>query len=117
MTGYDLCKRAFVLLGYSDADGRIAGEDGLLKRAEDVLGEICGDLEVVPPSCLTDPVSAPPAALETIPYGVAMLLSFGADDGTKNRMFTSLYNQKRATVKGRITKIGDALPTDDGGAI
>lgn len=118
MSGYDIYKKAMSLLGYTDANGDVSGDEGLKKRALDAVNQIGGDLcDMTPLTALTEPVTADRRTLEALPYGVGMLLALGEGDGGKNQLFCELYNAKRASAKASETRICDVLPADDGGCL
>ena len=110
MTGYDIYNRAAVLLSFTGPDGNVCPNEGLLRRAKDILAQLCCDLEVPVPALLTDEVDAEPEATAALCYGMAMLLSLTEGEPQKNAMFTELYNAKRAAVKAGVTKTDDVLP-------
>ena len=49
--------------------------------------------------------------IEAVCYGTAMLLSLSEGETEQNRLFTQIYNAKRAAVLSEIQKIQDSLPT------
>lgn len=116
MSGYDIYKKTMSLLGYTNANGDISGQDGLMNRALDAVNQIGADLcAMTPLSALTQPITADIRVIEAMPYGVGMLLALSEGDGEKNRLFCEMYNAKRAAAKAETVSVNDVLPTDDGG--
>lgn len=109
MTGNDIYKRVLNLLGYLNSGGSY-NNDMLLKRALDIINQICSDLKVPQINLLSDNIDADDLKLDALCYGTAMLMSLVKEDGAKNEIFTRIYNSKRATALSCKTVIEDKLP-------
>ena len=115
MTGNDLYKRTLGLLGYLNSNMVSANKDNLLKRATDIINQICSDLRLPSISKLSDKIEANALKTDALIYGTAMLIALTEGDGAKNELFASLYNQKRAAALSQIEIVEDKLPvTSDG---
>lgn len=111
MTGNKLFERVLSLLGYLNSHSVRADNENLLKRAPDVINQVCLDLKIPTISRLSDNIKASDLALEALCYGVAMIMSLIDGDGARNKIFTDIYNSKRAAVLSSTESIEDKLPT------
>lgn len=111
MTGYDVYKRALILLGYVNSNPLNPSDENLLKRVPAVLEQICLDLKIPKIERLSDEISACDIQFEALIYGVAMMIALIEGDGAKNEIFTKIYNSKRALALSKIEMIQDKLPT------
>ncbi len=100
-------ERALSLLNYTDPTGRTDALQSteLLRRGMTAINTILTDILFVqrkdPVQLLTITDGLPVddgTALGIMPYGVAMLLAQGENDGDSQQIFASLYNQKRNAV-------------------
>ncbi len=110
MTGNELYHRVLGLLGYLDVSIVRAGEDNLLKRAPEIINQVCLDLKIPEIKTLSDNIVASNTSLDALCYGVAMIMSLVEGDGAKNQIFASIYNAKRATALSKTEKIEDKMP-------
>ncbi|MBR6533389.1 MAG: hypothetical protein IKT44_03075 [Clostridia bacterium] len=110
MTGNDVYRRVLGILGYLNTNIINANEDNLLKRAPDIINQICMDLKIPQIERLSDKIEANEVTLDALCYGTAMLMSLVEGDGAKNQVFTSIYNSKRAAALSKTQKIEDKLP-------
>lgn len=110
MTGNDIYRRVLGLLGYLNTNTVKAGEENLLKRAPDIINQICLDLKISQIKRLSDKIEAKSEALDALCYGTAMIMSLVEGDGAKNQIFTAIYNAKRAAALSQTQKIEDKLP-------
>ncbi len=110
MTGNDIYRRVLGLLGYLNTNVVNANTDNFLKRAPDIINQICMDLKIPQISLLSDKIKANEKTLDALCYGTAMLMSLVDGDGAKNRIFTQIYNAKRTAALSSSEKIEDKLP-------
>ena len=110
MTGNDIYRRVLGILGYLNTNIINANEDNLLKRAPDIINQICMDLKIPQIERLSDEIKANEASIDALCYGTAMLMALVEGDGAKNQVFTQIYNSKRAAALSQIQKIEDKLP-------
>lgn len=110
MKGYDIYKRALNLLGYSGGEGSPTAAELMEKRCLEAVNQILADLKCEPISSLSAELANTAAKTEALCYGTAMMLSLTEGDGEKNRLFTEIYNAKRAAALACIEHVGDCLP-------
>ncbi len=111
MTGYDIYKKTMMLLGYTDDKGEPQDNGRIHSRTLDAINQIGADLcGMEPIAGLYANVDIPQKALEAMPYGVGMLLSFGDGNTEKNSVFSDIYNAKRATAKASSCSVKDVIP-------
>ena len=111
MTGNDLYKRTLGLLGYLNSNTVLANKDNLLKRATDIINQICFDLKLKTISELENTIVATSERLDALCYGVAMLLAVSEGETEKNKLFAQIYNAKRAAVLCETQSVEDKLPS------
>lgn len=114
MTGYDIYKKTFDLLGYGDNTYSPKTAEISEKRCFESLNIILSDLKSDTVKNVSEELSVSPAVSEALIYGVAMLISLGVGDGERNRIFTELYNAKRAAALAAVDHVGDRLPSSEG---
>lgn len=110
MTGDDIYKRVLALLGYLNSGNIIVGENNLLKRAVDIINQICLDLKIPPICILSDQIKASDEKLDALAYGCAMLFALIEGDGAKNQLFAKIYNGKRGRALSSKEVVQDKLP-------
>ena len=110
MKAFDIYKRAMRLLGYGD----ILNDEALRQRFEEqsaeLISQIAADLHIKEISSLSDELEADAQQLEALACGTAMLISLIEGDSSKNRIFTSLYNAKRASSLKAKAIIAEVMP-------
>lgn len=110
MKAFDIYKRAMRLLGYGD----ILNDEALRQRFEEqsaeLISQVAADLHIREISSLSDELEADAQQLEALTYGTAMLISLIEGDSSKNRIFTALYNAKRASSLKAKAIIADVMP-------
>ena len=106
MKAFDIYKRAMRLLGYGD----ILNDEALRQRFEEQSAELAADLHIQEISSLSDELEADAQQLEALACGTAMLISLIEGDSSKNRIFTALYNAKRASSLKAKAIIADVMP-------
>lgn len=119
-TGYQIVRKALLLLGYVDLYGNVdMTQNGeLLRRALTALNQIYGELwyqerqePFVPLTALGQPVALSDRTVQTVmPYGVAMLLAQSENDGDDQGLFATLYNARRVGVSGGECRRTDVMP-------
>ena len=115
MTGNDIFKRCLSLLGYTSPN-ETQSTSALLSRMPDILNQILSDLKMPLVKNLTQTIEGTPLQIDAVCCGCAMLLAFSDGDARKNRVFTEIYNGRRAAALSKTGKISDTLPyTCDGG--
>ena len=110
MRGSDLKKRVLNLLGYSGNAGSPSSAALMEKRCLEAVNQIMADLKGESISSLSEELTISAAKTQALCYGTAMMLSLTEGDGEKNRLFTDLYNSKRAAALACIEHVGDCLP-------
>lgn len=116
MTGNDVFNRVLNLLGYLNSHTVRSDNQNLLKRAIDILNQICFDLKIPNITRLSDKIEASEKALDALCYGTAMIMALVDGDGAKNKMFADIYNAKRAAALSSKDVIEDKLPKVDYGS-
>ena len=116
MTGNDIFKRSLNLLGYTPTEQEAVSSKALLTRMPDILNQILSDLGLSELTDLSQNIKATPIQLDAVCCGCTMLLALSDGDNTKNRIFTEIYNAKRAAALSKTGQRQDTLPyTCDGG--
>lgn len=110
MTGYDVIKRARILLGLSGADAAYADSALAAQEGLEIINQLCADLSLGGLSSLSDELNASAAKQEALCYGTAMLLALTEGDAGKNQIFANIYNAKRGTALAQTASIEDCLP-------
>ena len=111
MTGNEIFERVLNLLGYLHSHSVRADNQNLLKRAPDIINQICLDLKIPQINRLSDKIEAKAEKVDALCYGTAMLMSLIEGDGALNKIFTDIYNAKRAVVLSSKDTVEDKLPT------
>lgn len=114
MTGYDIYKKTFDLLGYGDNTYSPKTSEISEKRCFESLNIILSDLKSGTVKSASEELSVSSAVSEALIYGVAMFISLGVGDGERNRLFAELYNAKRAAALAAVDYIGESLPSSEG---
>ena len=109
MSGYDIFKKSLLRLSYNDY------ENNLSVKALEFLNQILIDLKLSPLQSLSRTVDFSPEIIEAITLGLSMFLSLIEGDSEKNRIYTSLYNSKRASILSNTTFVSDVLPKIENG--
>lgn len=110
MTGYDIYKRAEVMLCTETGAENIP--ESLPAAALDTVNNIGNDL--IDGFHLNSIYEEAEISEETVPafcYGVAMMLSAILGLAEKNAFFCELYNAKRSAVKAKSGRIKNVIPT------
>ncbi len=110
MTGNDVFNRVLNLLGYLNSYTTKTDNQNLLKRAPDIINQVCLDLKIPNITRLSDEIEASDKALDALCYGAAMIMALVDGDGVKNKMFSDIYNAKRAAALSSKDVIVDKLP-------
>ncbi len=119
MNAKQLFERAILLLNYVDADGNPTVDTGSQKRVIAIINQIAADLVLAgDPGAAFEPIKrlddALPvsgrAAVDAMPYGVAMLLAQAQGDAEGQALFATMYNRKRAVAGGFIQTRQNVLP-------
>lgn len=111
MTGNEIFERILNLLGYLNSHTTRIDKENLLKRAPEIINQICLDLKIQQINCLSDKIEAKAEVLDALCYGTAMLMSLIEGDGALNKIFTDIYNAKRAAALSSKAMVEDKLPT------
>lgn len=114
MTGYNIYKSAMLLLGYSVDNMTVSPTDDLLQRTLETINRISTDIKGPQFSSLSDEINISATKYDALCYGVAMLLSLTEHNSEKNRLFTDIYNAKRASALSQISHISDSIPAVEG---
>ncbi len=110
MSGYKIYKKVIARLGYNESK-----DQKLLERALEAINQICADLKLPPASSLSEEITNDLQTEEAICCGAAMLLALNEGDGEKNRIFTEIYNSKRAGLLSCNDRVVDMLPVAESG--
>lgn len=120
MTGQEVFRQAIRLLGYTDTlgDPDSVQNTELYKRGLSVINQLVCDLSLSECGNMAEPMRSLQEALpltertarDILPYGVAMMLAAAAGDGDNQRLYASLYDQKRVSVRSGYERITDMLP-------
>ncbi len=113
MTGNEVFTRVLNLLGYLNSQTVRGDNENLLKRAPDIINQICFDLKIGSVKRLSDKINADSKKLDALCYGVAMIMALVEGDGDKNKVFTDIYNAKRAMALSSKEYVEDKLPKAD----
>lgn len=111
MTGYDIYNKVLNLSGNRNHIEDDFSEQIMLERMPDIINQICFDLKIPLIKVLENEIIATEPQIDALCYGTAMLLSLSEGETEQNRLFTQIYNAKRAAVLSEIQKIQDSLPT------
>ena len=115
MTVSSIYNSAIKLLGYNNAYLSVEDNDILKSRAIEFVNQIGFDLfKMSAVKNFLEEFYLAAEYRDALIYGVCMLMSLSEGDGDKNRIFTELYNSKRAEVKAQITKITDVFFEGEG---
>ena len=117
MSGYEVYKKELLRLGYNSSDNEVVFSDSRLLRAKELINQILSDLNIGQINELSSPINCSKAELEAVCYGVMMLLSLSEGESEKNKLFTDIYNAKRAAVLSRVSLIEDTLPKAESGGV
>lgn len=113
MNGYEIYRKAMLLLGYGAVLEGAADDRDFEMLFSAIFRQIAADLHL-PAASLADKLTeCDSAVLEAAVYGAAMLLAAAHGDSSKNRAFTELYNAKRATALKKTEIISDILPKSE----
>lgn len=111
MTGNDVFKRALNLLGYQNSHNLRSNNESLLKVAHDVINQMCQDLKIPQINRLSDKIVADDKAFDALCFGSAMMFSLIEGDTAINKVFTDIYNAKRASALSSKEIVEDKMPT------
>lgn len=109
MSGYDIFKKALLRLSYTKF------ENNLSVKALEFINQICIDLKLPAVENLSQEMNLSADIAEAVCCGLAMLLSLSEGDSEKNRIYTNMYNSKRAAVLSKTTYVEDVLPNFENG--
>lgn len=114
MNGYEICKSAFLRLGF-DNENEVSLHKNTTKRDFEFINQIAKDLNLTPIEAMSQEIVWNNKQTEAVISGVAMLLCFIEGENNKSQIFTSIYNARRASLLGETAKIKDTLPVAEGG--
>lgn len=115
MTVSSIYNSVVKLLGYNNTYLSVEDNDILKKRTVEFVNRLGYDLFKMPPvDSFLQEFNLPSEYKEALIYGVCMLISLSEGDGDKNKLFTELYNSKRAEAKSQIMSIKDIFPSASG---
>lgn len=109
MTGYDIYDRVCGLLGCHDLIGH--KENGKCAVFLNMLNQICADLGVRNLENLSQKIIMKETQTEALIYGSAMLFSVTLRDAGCAKIYTELYNSKRAKALSKTDTRQDILPS------
>ncbi len=117
MSGYDIYKKVLLRLGFNSTDNHTVLSDGRVIMAKEFINQILSDLRLDEIEDMTAKIKCSKAQGEAVCYGVAMLMALSEGDSEKNKLFTDLYNAKRASVLSEVSFIEDTLPSAENGGV
>ena len=109
MTGYDIYDRVCGLLGCHDLIEH--KENGKCAVFLNMLNQICADLGVRSLENLSQKIIMKETQTEALIYGSAMLFSVTLRDAGCAKIYTELYNSKRAKALSKTDTRQDILPS------
>ena len=115
MTGFDVYNRCMALLGYTYQEGEYVVGKTLKARFPEIFNQILLDLKIEPTEDLSTDIPLNSKQKDALINGCAMLISLSEGDSDKNRLFTTLYNGKRASALSEKSFVEDAIPNVSGG--
>ena len=115
MTGFDVYNRCMALLGYTYQEDEIITGKTLKARFPEILNQILLDLKIDTIDGLSTRIPLTSEQKDALINGCAMLLSLSEGDVDKNRIYTSIYNGKRAAALSEKCSVEDVMPTVSGG--
>ncbi len=107
MTGYEILKKALQRLGIKNEN------NSLNLRAVEYINQISADLNGGAIENLSDTLESSPELCEAITVGLVMLFSLTIGDTAANKIYTDLYNAKRAKLLSNSDTVTDKLPKGD----
>ncbi len=109
MTGYDIYNRVCALLGCHDLVE--SKENGKCAVFLNMLNQICQDLGISEIDSLSQKILLHENQKEAFIYGCAMLFSVTLRDSGCAKIYTELYNSKRAKALCKTDTRKDTLPS------
>lgn len=110
MIGSEIYKKAMLLLGYNDIINNQSLQARFEEQGAELISQIADDLQISGIESLSSDLEINTAQREALIYGTAMLLSLVEGDSSKSRIFTELYNAKRAAALKNTAEITDVMP-------
>ncbi len=120
MTGQDIFRQALMLLNYTNAHGTVEALNNaeLYRRSLPIVNQIYADLwkiqrtdEFVPLSSMTEAVRLEThTVMNSMIYGVAMLVAQTDGDVDNQSLYATLYNQRRSAACIRSERVADCMP-------
>lgn len=104
MSGYDIYKKVLLRLGLQKFDQKF------YQLGFEYLNQVTSDLEIGEIKNLSDELILEDDLRETVVIGLAMFLTLHIGDTVQNKLYTDLYNAKRAKVLSSNETISDVLP-------
>ena len=108
MNGYDIFKKSLIRLSLTKF------EEKLSETALEYLNDIAADLKLCEIKNLNDSFELTSGVKEALTYGLMMLITLNVGDTAQNKLYTDLYNAKRALVLSSKDTIEDILPKTEG---
>lgn len=116
MNGYELYNKVIARLGFKRFETG-AKDSGLLSRTLELINQICLDLNLKESKNLNENMQLTESEKEALICGVAMLFSLSEGDSEKNKIYTDLYNARRAALLSKTSQIEDVLPKNYDGVV
>ena len=115
MNGYDLYEKVLIRLGYNN-ENTVGTDQRFFSSFLELSNQIANDLKLAEIKDFETPLGLTAQETDALCCGTAMLLAFSEGDGNKNKLFTEIYNAKRAALLSKTDYIIDNLPfTESGG--
>ncbi|MBE6749896.1 MAG: hypothetical protein E7560_01870 [Ruminococcaceae bacterium] len=114
MNGYDLYEKVLTRLGYVGGN-TVNTEQRFFSSFLELCNQIAADLKLAEIKDYEQPLELTPQEAEALCCGTAMLLAFSEGDSNKNKLFTEIYNAKRAALLSKTDYIIDNLPVTESG--
>ena len=107
MTGYEILKKALLRLGIKNDN------NALNLRAIEYINQISSDLRGNAIENLSDTLSTNGEFCEAVIVGLTMMFTLTVGDSAANKIYTDLYNAKRAKLLSAGDTVEDKLPKGD----
>ena len=114
MNGYELYEKVLTRLGYNKS-GTIGAEQKFLSPFLEFANQIAADLKLAEIKNFETPLNFTAQEADALCCGVVMLMAFSEGDTDKNKLFTEIYNAKRAALLSKTDYVIDNLPVTESG--
>lgn len=111
MTGIEIYRNTYNLLGRNISAADNICDNGDIKNILSAIGRVVSDLTDKPCkiTSLNQEIQLGDLQCEALPYGVAMFLTLMEGDIQRHAFFTDIYNKKRTRAKSSKTTVVDIM--------